>query len=250
MPRILTPYEKNILTKHNFDLNSPELQTDIPVEYLVGMSEFRGQDFFVNQSTLIPRIETEQLVDLALENITKNYSLNKKIIIADLCTGSGCIGVSLALELLKKNYDFHLIFSDISIEALKITQKNYQSFLPNNPENATFLESNIFDNFPKNLSIDLIVSNPPYIPTQRIKTLDNSVKNYEPFLALDGGEDGLFLINKIIESLPKIQNKKVNALIEIDEEHPLQNIKKSEGLNPSLIKDLYGKNRFLSLHSF
>ncbi len=245
--RVLTPYEKNYLTKNNFDLNSPKLQTDIPVEYLVGKAEFRGLDFFVSKDTLIPRIETEQLVDLALENITKNYSPNQEVILADLCTGSGCIGISLALELIKKNYSFHLYFSDISKDALKVAQKNYQHFLPKYLSKATFIVSDLFDNYPINTRLDLVISNPPYIPSNRIKTLDKSVKDYEPVLALDGGEDGLILVNKIIENLPKIQNKKVNALIEIDEEHSLKDIKKSEGLNPSLIKDFFGKNRFLFL---
>ncbi len=247
--RILTPYEKNFLTKNNFDLLSPALQTATPVEYLVGRAQFRGLNFFVDNSTLIPRLETEQLVDLALENIFKNYSPNQKIIIADICTGSGCIGVSLALELIKKNQDFHLYFSDISKTALAVAQKNFNYFLPDHSHLATFLLSDLFSQFPKNVSLDLVISNPPYIPTKRIKTLDNSVKNYEPLIALDGGDDGLFLINKIIANLPKIQNNKVNALIELDENHTISQIKKSEGLNPSLIKDSFGKNRFLSLLS-
>ena len=249
MSRQLTPYEKNILTKHHFDLNLPELQTEIPVEYLVGKAEFRSLSFSVTKDTLIPRIETEQLVDLALENITRNFSPNKKIIIADLCTGSGCVGISLALELLKKNYIFHLYLSDISSEALKLAQINYQNLIPNNPENITFLESDLFKSFPKNLNLDLVISNPPYIPTSRINTLSESVKNYEPILALDGGADGAKIINNIIDSLPIFQQK-INAIIEIDDSHSLDHIKKSESYRLSLIKDLFGVNRFLSLFSF
>jgi release factor glutamine methyltransferase len=247
MSRQLSPYEKNILTKNHFDLNDPELQTDIPVEYLVGKAEFRGNDFFVTKNTLIPRIETEQIVDLALDNIIKNYPPDKKIIIADLCTGSGCIGISLALELLKKSYNFHIYFSDISPKALQVSKKNFEHLLPSHQELATFIESDLFANFPENINIDLVVANPPYIPSERISTLDSSVKNYEPIIALDGGIDGLSLINKIISQLPKIQNNKVSAILEIDEKHNFKDIKKSEGLNPSLIKDSFGKNRFLSL---
>lgn len=249
MPRQLTPYEKNFLTKHHFDLNLPELQTEIPVEYLVGKAEFRGLDFFVNNSTLIPRIETEKIVDLALENIMEKFSTRNKIIIADVCTGSGCIGVSLALELVKHNYDFHVYFSDISQEALKIAQKNFSYFLPDYKNFASFLYSNLFDKYPLDTNIDLVLSNPPYIPSNRIKTLDVSVKNYEPITALDGGQDGLLFINKIIDDLANIQNK-VNAIIEIDEIHTLQDIKKSESYKLSLIKDTFGVNRFLSLFSF
>lgn len=244
--RVLSPYEKNILTKNHFDLNHPQLQTDIPVEYLVGKAEFRGNYFFVTKDTLIPRIETEKLVGLALDNIYKNYSPSKKIIIADLCTGSGCIGISLALELIKKNYNFHIYFSDISANALKIAQKNYQQLLSNNPQNATFLISDLFQNFPTNINIDLVVSNPPYIPTSRIKTLDSSVKNHEPVLALDGGPDGTKIINKIIKELP-LHQQKINAVLEIDDSHTLNNIKKSESYTLSLTKDTFGVNRFLSL---
>ena len=95
------------------------------------------------------------------------------------------------------------------------------------------------------LNFDLIISNPPYVPNERIASLQNSVKNYEPILALDGGKDGTEIINKIILQLPKFQ-KKINCLIEIDDSHNLDKIK-SEGLNPSLIKDQFGVNRFLSL---
>ena len=249
MSRQLTPYEKNILTKNNFDLNSPKLQTEIPVEYLVGKAEFRGQLFFVTKDTLIPRIETEQLVELTLENIQNNFSQNQKLIIADLCTGSGCVGLSLALELLKKNYHFHLYLSDISPNAIKIAKENYQNLLPNNSDNVTFLESNLFKSFPKNINIDIVVANPPYIPSSRINTLNESVKNYEPIIALDGGEDGAKIINSIIDSLPIFQQK-VNALIEIDDSHTQEHIKKSESYKLSLIKDLFGVNRFLSLLSF
>lgn len=249
MSRQLTPYEKNFLTKHHFDLNLPELQTEIPVEYLVGKAEFRGLDFFVNNSTLIPRIETEKIVDLALENIMEKFSTRNKIVIADLCTGSGCVGISLALELVKKNYNFHLYLSDISPNALKVAQTNYKNLLPNNPENITFLESDLFNSFPKNLNLDLVISNPPYIPTSRINTLSESVKNYEPILALDGGTDGTKIINNIIDSLPAFQQK-INSIIEIDDSHSLDHIKKSESYKLSLIKDTFGVNRFLSLFPF
>lgn len=249
MSRILTPNEKNFLLKHHFDLNSPQLQTDIPVEYLVGKAVFRSLDFFVTTDTLIPRIETEQLVDLALENITHNFTSSKKIIIADICTGSGCIGISLATELLKAKYDFHLYMSDISQEALKIAKKNYQNLLPKNLEQVTFIESDLYSNYPKNINIDLVITNPPYIPTNRINNLDNSVKNYEPIIALDGGSDGTKFINSIIDSLPVFQ-KRINAIIEIDDSHNLGHIKKSESYKLSLIKDTFGVNRFLSLNSF
>ncbi len=245
MSRKLTPYERNFLIRHNFDFTKIQITDNTPVEYLVNAAEFKGHIFYVDQNTLIPRIETEQLVDLALENIKTNFKNKDKVIIADLCTGSGCISVSLCLELLKANIAFQIYLSDISPKALEVAHKNYQKHLSNNSNNAIFLVSDLFDNYPKNLNIDLVVSNPPYIPSDRILNLPEEIKNYEPIIALDGGPDGTTIINKIITDLPKFQ-KKINCLIEIDDSHNLNKIK-SEGLNPSLIKDQFGVNRFLSL---
>ncbi len=243
--RILTPYEKNFLTRHNFDFTSTPITSDIPVEYLVNSAEFKGHNFYVNQNTLIPRIETEQLVDLALQNIQTNFKAKEKITIADLCTGSGCVGISLALELIKNKIDFQIYLSDISKEALEVAKRNYNNLLPNYSENATFLVSDLFNEYPKNINFDLVISNPPYIPNQNISNLQSSVKDYEPIIALDGGIEGAEIINKIISLLPKHQTH-VNAILEIDDTHDLNKIK-SEGLNPSLVKDQFGVNRFLSL---
>ncbi len=245
MSRQLTPYEKNFLTRHNFDFTNTLITSDIPVEYLVNTAEFKGHNFYVDQNTLIPRIETELLVDLALQNIRANFKDKNKITIADLCTGSGCVGISLALELVKNKIDFQIYLSDISPEALEVAKKNYSNLLPNYSKNAIFLVSDLFNEYPKNIKFDLVVSNPPYIPNQNISKLQNSVKNYEPMLALDGGQEGTELINKIISLLPIYQNN-VNAILEIDDTHNLNKIK-SEGLKPSLIKDQFGVNRFLSL---
>ncbi len=247
MSRQLTPYEKNFLLRHNFDFTNTPITSDIPVEYLVNTAEFKGHNLYVDQNTLIPRIETEQLVDLALQNIQTNFKDKEKITIADLCTGSGCVGISLALELEKNKIDFQIYLSDISKEALEIAKRNYNNLLPNYTENAIFLVSDLFNEYPEDIKLDLVVSNPPYIPNQNISKLHNSVKNYEPIIALDGGQDGAEIINKIISSLPKHQTK-TNALIEIDDTHDLSKIK-SERLNPSLIKDQFGVNRFLSLFS-
>lgn len=243
--RVLTPYEKNFLTRHGFNFASTPITSDIPVEYLTNIAEFKGHIFYVDQNTLIPRIETEQLVDLALENILKNFKNKSKVIIADLCTGSGCIGTSLALELIKNNINFQIYLSDISAQAIEIAKKNYNNLLPNNSKNAIFLVSNLLDEYPKNINFDLVISNPPYIPSQNISKLQISVKNYEPIIALDGGLEGTEIINKIISLLPNHQTH-VNAILEIDDTHDLNKIK-SEGFNPSLIKDQFGVNRFLSL---
>ncbi len=245
MSRLLSPREKNFLTKHGFDFQNKNISDTIPVEYLVNKAEFRDLIFEVNENVLIPRIETEQIVDLCLEQIDKHFTQKEVITIADVCTGSGCIGISLASELVKKKKNFHIYFSDFSPSALKLAQKNYQLILPEYQSNATFLVSDMLSDYPP-INLDIILSNPPYIPTKNINKLDNSVKNHEPLLALDGGAEGVDLINKLISELPKYQTK-INAFIEVDDTYKLSKSKKSEGFNPSLIKDVFGANRFLSL---
>ena len=156
-----------------------------PIAYITGKKEFWSQDFFTNKSTLIPRPETELLIYKIID-IFKN----KRINILDIGTGTGC----LLLSLLKELYNSRGIGIDISSEAIKISKANSKSL---NLENRAK-----FKNFEiKNYTLgryDLIVSNPPYIPSKDIKKLSKDIINFEPKEALDGGSDGLDLIKKVI----------------------------------------------------
>jgi len=156
-----------------------------PLQYITGKQEFMKLNFLVTKDVLIPRQDTEILVEEVIR-------LSEKIpnaIILDLCTGSGAIAVSLA-----KYIDNAKIYAvDISKKALEIARKNAEfNGVKNNIE---FIESNLFSKI-KNLKFDIIVSNPPYIETDTIKTLPIDVQN-EPKLALDGGKDGLDFYRKI-----------------------------------------------------
>jgi release factor glutamine methyltransferase len=155
-----------------------------PLQYILGKTEFRGLEFKVNKNVLIPRPETEILVEAAIK-----YAKNKKIL--DLGTGSGCIAVSIAKEL----SGIDLTAVDISKDALAIAKENAKL----NGVKVRFLRSNFF----KGLSekYDIIVSNPPYIPCAEIKSLQPELK-YEPLIALDGGCDGLASYRKIIQEAP------------------------------------------------
>ena len=162
------------------------LKKGVPIEHITHQKEFMKLSFFVDKNVLIPRQDTEILVEEVINIAKKNNA--KKIL--DLCTGSGAIAVSLAKYLPQAE----ITAIDISNEALKIAKKNAIS---NNVENQiTFISSDMFTNLNEE-KFDIIVSNPPYIKTNVIKNLDIQVQN-EPFIALDGGKDGLDFYKKII----------------------------------------------------
>ena len=161
-----------------------QLMNYVPIQYITNNQEFMKLNFFVNQNVLIPRSDTEILV----EEVINTYK-NEPVKILDMCTGSGCIAISLKKYM--QNSEVYGI--DISKEALKVAQLNAK----NNNVDVKFKCSDMFTDI-KNKDFDVIVSNPPYIKTQVINSLDREVKN-EPIIALDGGEDGLYFYKKIIK---------------------------------------------------
>ena len=184
---ILINLEQNINKKVLADFNKYLLRRSKkePIAYLLGEKEFWSKKFFVNKDTLIPRPETELLVDKLVTIFKK-----KRITILDIGTGTGCIIISLLIEL--KNSTGMAV--DISREAIIIAKKNACKF--NLSERIKFLHKPLKDLYGK--KFDLIVSNPPYIKRKDIKNLSDDIKKYEPKMALDGGNDGLDLIKKII----------------------------------------------------
>lgn len=161
-----------------------QLMNYVPIQYITNNQEFMKLNFFVNQNVLIPRSDTEILV----EEVINTYK-NEPVKILDMCTGSGCIAISLK----KYMQNSEVCGIDISKEALKVAQLNAK----NNNVDVKFKCSDMFTDI-KNKDFDVIVSNPPYIKTQVINSLDREVKN-EPIIALDGGEDGLYFYKKIIK---------------------------------------------------
>lgn len=192
-----------------------KLEEYLPIQYITNKQEFMKLKFFVNENVLIPRSDTEILV----EEIIQNYK-NEKVKILDLCTGSGCIAISL-----KKYIENSKIYAiDISEEALKVAKQN----AINNEADITFLKSDIFSNI-KEEKFDVIVSNPPYIKTEVINNLDKEVKK-EPLIALDGGNDGLYFYKKIIEEGYKFLNENGTIFFEIgyDQKDEIINIVKND----------------------
>ena len=170
--------------------------------YIFKEKEFWSKMFLVNTSTLIPRPETELLV-----NKIVNYFKNKEIFILDLGTGSGCILLSILKEI-KKSYGIGV---DISKKAIDVALKNSKRF--GLQSRCKFYNRPLNDVF--GYKFDLIVSNPPYIKTHEMKNLSNDIKKYEPRIALDGGNDGLDVIKKVIYKSNTILKRKGMLALEI-----------------------------------
>jgi release factor glutamine methyltransferase len=166
-----------------------------PIAYLVGKREFYGRDFKVDRRVLVPRPDTEILVQIALERL-RGRALGGRIV--DLCTGSGCVATTLKCELPTLTVDA----TDLSPDAIAVARDN--ALRLGAVWNVRFAVGDLFA--PLGLPArryDLIVSNPPYIPSEEISTLMADVRDHEPRLALDGGADGLALVRKIIEEAPR-----------------------------------------------
>ncbi len=172
------------------------LKNNEPIQYVLNFQEFMGFEFYVDKNVLIPQPDTETLVEEVIK-IAKEITDKKQIKILDLCTGSGAIGISIA-KLLENVIVYE---SDISESAINIARKNSVR----NNVNIKFIQSDLFENFSKEYKFDIIVSNPPYIKTEVIKTLSEEVKR-EPILALDGGKDGLYFYKRIMKDAKEFLN--------------------------------------------
>ena len=168
-----------------------------PVAYITGERGFYENTFKVSPATLIPRADTEILVEDAIAEISKRFSGRKEIRILDLCCGTGCIGISVAKALACRFKKIDLTLSDISKEALSVCRENAETIISESNIAIKIIGSNLFENI-DNDSFDAILSNPPYIRKDVIPTLERQVR-FEPVLALDGGADGLDFVRSISE---------------------------------------------------
>lgn len=251
----------------------------IPLQQILGQQEFMGLTFFVNEHVLIPRQDTETLVELVL-----NEQKDKNVSILDMCTGSGCIAVSL-----KKLGGYASVEgADISEEALKVAKRNSEEILENNDVNnnavssrteqiqnctnltnnqnkqnnsakrkiseasklsqagVTFRHSDMFSNFPETEQFDVIVSNPPYIPSAVIEELEPEVRDHEPRGALDGTADGLYFYRILAEECAKHLTPGGHVYFEIgyDQGAAVKKLLDNHGFKDTrVIQDLAGKDR-------
>lgn len=212
-----------------------------PDQYKKNKAEFCGHFFYVDNRVLIPRIESEEIVSISLNHL-ENKSTSHPVI-ADIGTGSGCLGISLVYELQKKQLPYTIFLSDISKDALQVAIKNVENILEN-PSNIYFEQSDLLLHLPQT-KFDIILANLPYIPSKNIETLDPSVKDHEPHLALNGGPDGTTLINKLISQLPNYLSPNGLAVLEFDDTHTKESFHIPKNLSWEIRKDCFGIDRFL-----
>ena len=207
----------------------------IPLQQILGNQEFMGLDFFVNEHVLIPRQDTETLVELVLQ---EQQSTEKKLL--DLCTGSGCIAISLAV---KGGYET-VTATDLSEEALKVAERNAKA----HQKEIIFRQGDLFTALPQSEAgtFDIITSNPPYIPTAVIATLEPEVREHEPMMALDGTEDGLKFYRQIAKKAGTWLKPGGVIYLEIgyDQGEAVSGLLREAGFDKvRVVKDLPGKDR-------
>lgn len=234
-----------------------------PLQQILGSQEFMGLEFYVNRHVLIPRQDTETLAELVLADMTAQDLAGVQAAgrsLLDLCTGSGCIAISLAV---KGAFD-RVTVTDISKEALKVAERNAAALLPgwrlcrgddsrgqegmeDRERAAEFWQGDLFAALPEDgRRYDVITSNPPYIPTAVIVTLEPEVREHEPMLALDGAEDGLYYYRRIAADAGRYLKPGGRIYLEIgfDQGAAVSSLLKANGYQDVRIyRDLSGKDR-------
>lgn len=236
----------HILSKNANEINECALRVakGEPIQYVLGVTPFRNLELFVKSGVLIPRPETEMIIDIA-GYYFKKFDI-KDPLIADIGTGSGCLAIACATEF----ENSHIYATDVSEVAIEVAKKNAKTY---NVENRiTFETCSCLDNFDyyqhSRNHFNCIMSNPPYVPRSAFAHIDENVLKYEPIVALDGGEDGLCVYREIL--------KKTRGLLEVGGIYIFElfeyclddafDIAFDFGLkNPQIFKDLTGADRFL-----
>ena len=208
-----------------------------PLQHLTGTQEFMGFEFYVNEHVLIPRQDTETLVELVLQE-----QKGKDAALLDVCTGSGCIAISLALM-----GGFRDVTAlDVSREALMVAARNAQRLLKEHEGDFNLIESDMFERLEPDRRYDIIVSNPPYIPSHDIEGLEPEVRDYEPRMALDGRADGLAFYRILAQGCRKHLAPGGCVYMEIgfDQGLPVRQMFEAHGyVQVEVMKDMAGLDR-------
>ena len=227
--------------KNKFEEGVKRLLKDEPLNYVLGYSYFYGYKINVSKEVLIPRFETEELVSHILSCYDENFK-NRKIDVCDVGTGSGAIAIALK----KEEDNINMFASDISSDAIEKAKDNAKQ----NDADIEFFVGNMLDPFiQNNIKVDILVSNPPYIKNDEI--IENSVKSYEPHVALYGGDDGLKFYKEIINNASKILKSNSFIFFEMgyDLKDSLSAYVKSiyNTANITVFKDINGKDRIMRI---
>ncbi|MBQ4527992.1 MAG: peptide chain release factor N(5)-glutamine methyltransferase [Clostridia bacterium] len=208
-----------------------------PSAYITGHREFMSLDFKVNKNVLIPRPDTEILTD---KIITKYKNCNVSIL--DICTGSGAIAIALAFYM----PSCKVYATDISDKALEVANENAENLLGN--KKISFFKADALKKIHTDEKCDIVVSNPPYIESHVIETLDSDVKNFEPRLALDGGKDGLIFYDRIVNNIESVLAPGGELYFEIgfNQAKAVTDIMKTKFTNIQVTQDLAGLDRVVS----
>lgn len=197
----------NIIEKFKVDIVK-HVKTGVPVQHLIGYEHFYGRTFSVNKDVLIPRPETEELIQCTIDHVKSNFTGADHPVIVDIGTGSGVIAITLALELPNAT----IYATDISTAALAVAKKN----AANLGANVIFLTGDFLQPLIElQEKADIIVSNPPYIAREDVDSLVDTVKNFDPELALFANENGLAAYRKIVNQLPEAMEAKCSLFLEI-----------------------------------
>ncbi|MGM9969183.1 MAG: peptide chain release factor N(5)-glutamine methyltransferase [Anaeroplasma sp.] len=225
---------------HFNEIFNKYLYENKPIQYLIGYSCFYGYDFIVNENVLIPRYETEELVENILYRYDEHFA-GKRVDVCDLATGSGCIAISLALE--EKN--MNVVATDISSEALAVAKENNKKY----NAGVTFLQGDMLKPL-VGKKFDIFVSNPPYIPED--EEVMSLVKDNEPNIALFGGRDGLKFYRIILSGIKPLLKNKAMICFEHGYDKKNEMIALAKEFFPSsrveVLKDLEGKDRMTFIY--
>lgn len=227
--------------EEKFERGIPRLLKEEPLNYVLGYSYFFGYKMIVNDGVLIPRYETEELVGFILGEIDL-YKPEGEIVLADIGTGSGAIAIALK----KEEERLRVYASDISKEALAVAKINAS----NNDADIAFLEGSMLEPLKeRDIKLDILVSNPPYIPS--VEKIEDSVYDYEPHVALFGGKDGLKFYREIFENAKDVLKEEGMLFFEIgyDQAERLTSLAKTyfpDGVI-TVKKDINGKDRMLEI---
>ena len=237
--KIHSDVEQEVLDKFN-SIFERYLHNNEPIQYLVGYSCFYGYDFNVNENVLIPRYETEELVENILYRYDKHFK-GQKVDVCDVATGSGCIAITLDLE----EPNMNVVASDISFEALEVAESNNKKL----GANVKFYQGDMLAPF-KGRKFDIFVSNPPYIPeTEEVMSL---VKDNEPNIALFGGNDGMKFYRIILSGVKDLLKEKAMICFEHAYDKKEEMIAIANHYFPEakveVLKDLEGKDRMTFIY--